>query len=49
MPEQYNNKILNIQVTGMQNGITKVYFNGKLFTQFNSGDGNGLFNNATIR
>ncbi len=46
--DKYNNKILNIQVVGVSNKTTKVYFNGKLFTEFESGNGNGTFNNATI-
>ncbi len=48
MDEEYDNKILNIQITGIHDGITNVYFNGKLFTSFPSGNGNGSFNTAVV-
>lgn len=48
MDSKYSNKVLNIQITGERGGKTRVYFNGTLFTEFDSGDGDGRFNNATI-
>jgi len=33
----YSNKMLNIQVVGKRGGTTKIYFNGELVKEFNSG------------
>ena len=48
MDDKYNNKIINIQITGIHDGTTNVYINGQLFFSFPSGQGNGSFNTAVI-
>lgn len=45
---KYSNKIVNIQVTAVRGGITKVYINGSLIEKFDSGKEPVEFINTTI-
>lgn len=45
---QYNNKYLNIQVSSEKGGKTKVYLNGSLAREFNSGNDDYTYNYCTI-
>lgn len=48
MPRQYDNQIVNIQITANTNRKTNIYLNGELWTSYDSGNGTGEFFEATI-